>query len=172
MIEESIRFVLANDTLVLFLCWLAITLIRLLMRFRQLDTALAVDIALSWFLFLNIGISFLYNFVIHAFYGDMVAHFIGWAPSPFQFEVATASLGFGLVGVLAFKASLSFRCAAILGPSCFLLGAAAGHIKDMIVHHNFAPGNAGAVFYTDIVIPVVGLALLFLAARFDMPRSR
>ncbi len=171
MIEESIKFILSNDTLVLLLCWLVVTILRILMNIRRLSIALVVDIAFAWFLFFNIGINFLYNFVIHAFYGDMVAQFIGWAPSPFQFEVATASLGFGLVGVLAFKASLPFRCAAILGPACFLLGAASGHIKEMIVQHNFAPGNAGVVFYTDIFIPVVGLVLLLLAAQFDAPRK-
>ncbi len=51
------------------------------------------------------------------------------------------------------------RLAALIGPACFLLGAAAGHVAQMITAHNFAPGNAGAIFYTDILIPLIGLLL-------------
>ena len=53
---------------------------------------------------------------MHAFFGRLSASFIGWADSPFQFEVATASLGFAVVGFLAAfrsydlgKAALSAR---------------------------------------------------------------
>ncbi len=31
----------------------------------------------------------------------------------------------------------------------------------MIAHKNFAPGNAGVMFYLDIIMPAIGLALLF-----------
>jgi len=51
----------------------------------------------------------------------------------------------------------------ILGP----LGAAAGHIHQMIAAHNFAPGNAGGVFCMDIAIPLVGFLLLWLGRRFS-----
>lgn len=35
----------------------------------------------------------------------------------------------------------------------------------MVTQHNFAPGNAGVVFYTDILIPLFGAALLWLQHR-------
>ncbi|TIP95117.1 MAG: hypothetical protein E5X61_42170, partial [Mesorhizobium sp.] len=44
----------------------------------------------------------------------------------------------------------------------FLLGAATVHLYHMIVAGNFAPGNAGVIFYTDILIPLIGFALLWL----------
>ena len=40
----------------------------------------------------------------------------------------------------------------------------------MIRAHNFEPGNAGVVFYTDILIPVLGFVLLWLTYRLE-PRS-
>jgi len=110
--------------------------------------------------------------VMHAFFGRMSAAFIGWADSPFQFEVATASLGFSVVGFLAAFRSFDLRLAAIVGPSIFTLGAAAGHIQQMVTQHNFAPGNAGVIFYTDIIIPLMGLILLWLQHRFGRPDSR
>ena len=103
---------------------------------------------------------------MHSFFGEMAARFIGWEQSPFQFEVGTASLGYAVVGFLAFRGSLGMRAAAVIGPSMFLLGAAGGHIYQMVSAHNFAPGNAGIIFYTDLLIPILGFLLLGLQYRF------
>ena len=54
----------------------------------------------------------------------------------------------------------------MVGPGCFTLGAAAIHIHQMIVADNFAPGNAGVIFYTDIGVPIIGLVLVWLQHRF------
>ena len=35
----------------------------------------------------------------------------------------------------------------------------------MVSAHNFAPGDAGLIFWTDIFIPLFGLALLRLSSR-------
>jgi hypothetical protein len=53
----------------------------------------------------------------------------------------------------------------VAGVSCFMLGAAGGHVYQMIVAKNFAPGNAGVTFWTDIGIPIIGFALLWLEHR-------
>ncbi len=37
---------------------------------------------------------------------------------------------------------------------CFRWTEAAGHIYQMVTAHNFAPGNAGVIFYMDIYIPL------------------
>jgi hypothetical protein len=121
-----------------------------------------VEALFSYFLLFSIGASFFYNFVMHTFFGEMSARFIGWADSPFQAEVGFASLGFAVVGFLAFRGSFDLRLAAVTGPGLFLLGAAGGHIYQMVAARNFAPGNAGAIFYTDIAIPIIGFALLWL----------
>lgn len=31
----------------------------------------------------------------------------------------------------------------------------------MVVAHNFNPGNAGIIFWTDIILPIIGFALLY-----------
>lgn len=92
----------------------------------------------------------------------MTAGFIGWANSPFQLEVGYASLGFAVVGFVSCWRGFDMRLAAILGPALFLWGAACGHVYSMIAEHNFAPGNAGSIFWTDIFEPVLGFALLWL----------
>jgi hypothetical protein len=122
-----------------------------------------VEKLLGWHVFWSIGVSYLANFVFHAFFGGLAARFIGWQDSPFQFEVATASLGFAVVGFIAAWRSIDLRLAAVVGPAVFTLGAAVGHAYQMVTTHNFAPGNAGLIFYTDIFIPLFGFALLWLA---------
>ena len=62
--------------------------------------------------------------MFHVFFGELASEYIGWANSPFQMEVGFASLGFALIGLLAFKGSRDMRIAAIVGPACFLWGAA------------------------------------------------
>ena len=53
----------------------------------------------------------------------------------------------------------------MVGISFFLLGAAGVHIYQMITARNFAPGNAGIIFWTDILVPAIGFGLLFLQAK-------
>jgi len=115
-----------------------------------------VEALLSYFVLFAIGITYFYNFVMHVFFGEMSARFIGWADTPFQTELGFASLGFAAVGFLAFRGDRSMRVAAIVGVSFFLLGAAGVHIYEMITAHNFAPGNAGIIFWTDILVPAIG----------------
>jgi len=54
---------------------------------------------------------------------------------------------------------------AIVGPVLFLLAAAGGHIYQIVNADNFAPGNAGVILYTDILIPLIAFALLWLQHR-------
>jgi hypothetical protein len=105
------------------------------------------------------------------FFGKTAAAFIGWADSPFQLEVGFASLGMAALGFLAFRGSFDMRLAAIVAPACFLWGAAAGHVYQMIAAHNFAPGNAGVIFYSDILVPVVGFIFLWLQCRAAAPQA-
>ena len=102
----------------------------------------------------------------------MAASFIGWADSPFQFEVGMASLGFSAVAFAAAFRSFDLRLAAILGSSVFLLGAAAGHVHQMVTARNFAPGNAGIIFYMDVIVPLIGFVLLALQHRYGRPFGR
>lgn len=163
-----IAFVLGNFTLTFFVIGLIVAAAVLLRRPWPLGRAEVIEEIFAWFLFFSIGVSFFYNFVMHVFFGEMAASYIGWTDSPFQAEVGYASLGFAAVGLLAFRGGRELRLGAIVGPALFMWGAAIGHVLDMIRSHNFAPGNAGVIFWTDILLPIVGLALWF-ASR---PRSR
>ncbi|HRU04450.1 MAG TPA: hypothetical protein P5137_01585 [Candidatus Brocadiia bacterium] len=160
-----IRALLQNFTLTLFILGLIAAAISLRRKPRPLTRPIVAEALLSHFLLFSIAISYLYNFVMHVFFGEMTARFIGWAQSPFQAEVGFASLGFAAVGFLAWRGGRQMRVAAVVGPSCFLLGAAGGHIVEIVKSRNFAPGNAGVILYTDILLPLIGFAMLWLTRK-------
>jgi len=163
--RDVIAFVLGNFTLTFFVAGLLASAIALWRAWPPRTFALIVEALFSYFLLFSIGFSYLYNFVLHVFFGKLAASFIGWEDSPFQLEVGFASLGFAVVGLLAFRGSFDSRLAAIVGPACFLWSAAGGHVYQMITAHNFAPGNAGIIFYSDILVPIVGFIFLWLQHR-------
>ena len=163
--RDVIAFVLGNFTLTFFVAGLLASAIALWRAWPPRTFALIVEALFSYFLLFSIGFSYLYNFVLHVFFGKLAASFIGWEDSPFPLEVGFASLGFAVVGLLAFRGSFDSRLAAIVGPACFLWSAAGGHVYQMITAHNFAPGNAGIIFYSDILVPIVGFIFLWLQHR-------
>ena len=76
-----------------------------------------------------------------------------------------ADLAIGATAVIAFWRDLNFKAAAVSAASIFLLGDAVGHVRQMVVAGNFAPGNAGVPFYMDVVCPLLAIALLLAAKR-------
>jgi len=162
MIRSALIFAVSNYALTFLVTGVIAAVISIARAPRPLTRSVVVDKLLSWYVFFTIGVMYLVNFVFHVFFGQLAAAFIGWADSPFQFEVGTASLGFAIAGFVAAFASFDRRLVAVIGPSIFMLGAAVGHIQQMVTTHDFAPGNAGIIFYLDIFIPLFGVALLWL----------
>jgi hypothetical protein len=42
----------------------------------------------------------------------------------------------------------------------------------MVSARNFAPGNAGIIFYMDVIVPLIGFLLLALQRRYGRPFGR
>src|SRR5262245_34192535 len=169
--QDVIAFVLGNFTLTFFVLGLLASAIALWRARPPRTFALIVEALFSYFVLFSIGFSYLYNFVLHVFFGKLAASFIGWEDSPFQLEVGFA-LGFAVVGLLAFRGSFDLRLAAIVGPAGFLWGAAGVHVYQMITAHNFAPGNAGVIFYSDLLVPIAGFIFLWLQHRATRSQQR
>ncbi|WP_235681170.1 DUF6790 family protein [Tomitella gaofuii] len=97
----------------------------------------------------------------HLMFPDPVAESIGWGKgSPFQWEVGLAGVSMGVLGILAGSGfDRQFQLAAVIAFAVFYLGAAVGHVKEMVVERNFAPGNAGFIFWYDLAAPVLVIVL-------------
>lgn len=172
--EEIIKFIISNYFLTFFIVGLfcaLFSLIAIKRKSKSLKKEIVYEKLFSYYLLFAVGFNNIVNFIFHVFYGDMAAEFIGWAQSPFQAEVGFASLGVGIVGILAFKASLPFRVAALIPPSVFSLGAAGGHIYQMVSEKNYSPGNVGFVLPMDILIPITGFIFLWLSYKFPLSKK-
>jgi hypothetical protein len=162
-----IAFVTGNFTLTFLVLGVVAALIAVVRRQDGFTRANLAEELLAYFILFSVAISFFYNFIFHVFFGELTAGYIGWADSPFQAEVGYASLGFAAIGLLAFKGNCMLRLASILGPAMFQWGAAVGHIHDIMTTGNMAPGNAGIMLYSDILLPVIGFALLWFKRSTD-----
>ncbi|HXT79600.1 MAG TPA: DUF6790 family protein [Acetobacteraceae bacterium] len=158
MIPGVIGFSIRNLPALLFVLALVVGLLR------RHDGPLAQRL-LSWILLLPIGITGLWAGITHVFFPAVAAAHIGWQVSPFQFEVGMADLAIGVTACIAFWRDLNFQAAAVSAAAIFLLGDAIGHIRQMVVAGNFAPGNAGVPFYMDVICPLLAIALVVLAQR-------
>jgi hypothetical protein len=156
MIAFAIRFVLQNLPALLLVVALAMAAAR-----RAHGSA--AERFLSWILLLPIGVTGVWAGAFHVFLPTTAAALIGWEVSPFQFEVGMADLAIGLTACIAFWRDL--KAAAVSVASIFLLGDAVGHIRQIRIAGNFAPGNAGVPFYMDIICPLLAIALLLVARR-------
>ena len=112
--------------------------------------------ALAWV----VGVNALIIGSGHLVFPDPIADSIGWPKgSPFQWEVGLAGLLIGVLGVMAPVFDRGFQLAAVIAFSVFYLGAAVGHVREMVRQHNTSPGNAGFIFWFDVVAPVAVIAL-------------
>jgi Family of unknown function (DUF6790) len=95
---------------------------------------------------------------------DRIADYIGWPRgSGFQLELGWAEAGVGVAGLL----SLWFGIPYVIGPcaagAILYLGAAIGHARDVAKRGNLRPGNAGPVFYINILAPAVTILAILMA---------
>jgi hypothetical protein len=126
---------------------------------------------LNWLLLLSLGAQGIFTFIGHVFYPQFSAEHIGWADSPFQYEVGIADLTVGVLGVLAFWGNFSFRLAAAIAGIVWYWGDAVGHVRQIIVAHNYAPGNAGPWFWNDVVVPFVLLICLVIVWKQEKAKA-
>lgn len=148
----TLQFTLNNFGLVMLLVSAFFMLFhRIVTRGRVAEA----EIVYRWLAVFAVGFTGFYTFAIEVFYPELSAATLGWQASQFQFEVGIADLSFGLLGLLSFKASYSFRLATVIGVTIWLWGCAAGHLEQVIVNQNYSMGNVGSWFWLDLFIPLL-----------------
>jgi hypothetical protein len=100
----------------------------------------------------------------HLLMPDPIADSIGWPRgSPFQWEVGLTGVAIGVLGVLSPAYDRDFALAVVIAFSIFYLGAAVGHLREMVREHNVSPGNTGFIFWFDVLAPL-GVIALYIAS--------
>jgi hypothetical protein len=134
---------------------------------KQPRTMRMVSSSFALYIFsLPVGLGGLIGFAGHTIRAASVAASIGWpAGNPFQHEVAVANLAFGVLGILCIWFRGGFWRATAIGWGVFLLGAAGVHIHQIIIGQAYAPGNAGAILYFNILLPLLLWSILAIDGR-------
>jgi len=138
---------------------------------RPLTRGFLIDRLLRYLFLFPLGLQGLWAFVGHVFFAEEAAASIGWANTPFQYEVGVANLGLGLASIYAAFRDFEARVAAAIAAACFLVGAGIIHVVDIVQHGNLASGNAGPIMVTDFLTPIVVFALLFAVAQKPRPKA-
>jgi len=147
--------------LLCFVLALAIGAVHLYLDKQPRTKERVVQTFLLWLLVVCVGIASVLTFIADAFFADRMAASLGWpAGNPFQSLVAVANLSIGVLGILCYWKRENFWVATVIAFAVWWLGAAAVHIRDMVVSGNYAPNNAGVTVYMDILVPVILVALL------------
>jgi hypothetical protein len=159
MIESTIRLVITNIPLILFV------LALLIAAMTSRSASSKAEHYLAWLLLLSIGVDTLWAGLYHVFAPQTAAAFIGWQDSPFQFEIGVADIASGVMAIVSFWRSLDFKLAVVIYAVIFYVGVVYGHIHEAVVAGNFAPGNVGIMLLLSISKPILLVGLVLAAKR-------
>ncbi len=133
-------------------------------RSRSSGTVIAQTFLL-YLLFVYVGLMGLLTAYAHVFRPLQTSASIGWSPSPYEYEVGMADLTVGVLGILCVWIRGNFWLATAIANAVWLLGDAVGHIREMVMHNNHAPNNAGIFLAAEIITPLAILLLTLCCAN-------
>lgn len=119
-----------------------------------------VELLLLYQIFFHIGLTGFLAFIGFTFLPDIVAEYNGWPMSPYQQEMGNVNLAFGILGTLAIWFRGRFWTATCLGASIWLFADGLHHLYDLYFLNNASNGNTGILVYSDLLFPLLLLALL------------
>ncbi len=118
-----------------------------------------------------VGLMGLLTAYAHVFRPLQTSASIGWATSPYEYEVGIADLTIGVLGVLCVWFRGNFWLATAVANLVWLEGDALGHIRQVVVYHDQAQNNAGIFLYMEILTPLLILFLTLYHRRKTLPAT-
>src|SRR5271154_4439600 len=132
---------------------------------RRRGAVTIVGTYLIYVLFIYVGLMGLFTAYYHVFRPIEASASIGWATSPYEYEVGMADLTVGVLGVLCLAFRDGFWLATAIANAVWLLGDAIGHIRQMTLNNNHAANNAGIFLIFELLMPILILALVIYYRR-------
>jgi len=126
---------------------------------RRSSRVAVVETYLVYLFFIYVGLMGLFTAYFHVFDPERASASIGWAMSPFEYEVGMADLTVGVLGVLCLWFRENFWLATAIANAVWFWGDAIGHIRQVVLANNHAPNNSGIFLYAEILTPLLMLGL-------------
>lgn len=158
--QQILDWTIGNPSLVLYVIAILAIIIRIWGRQQTHEARPRVDISLAYMLLIPVGFNGLYQFVLHAFFGNTIAAYLGWAQSPFQADVAMANLALGILGCLSFRANYGFRLATAIAVILYQGGTALFQFIHYYPQFYTMPSNIGSVTFANLLILFTILLLI------------
>lgn len=121
-----------------------------------------IELLLLYQIVFSIGLTSIVAFFGLTFLDQYIADYTGWPPCPFQQQLANVNLAFGCLGILSIWYRNEFWLATVLGFSIWILSDGLQHLSHYIFKNNATAGNIGVPLWTDFLVPIFLLILLFL----------
>lgn len=141
------------------------TLSRRRRRGEEVTREVVVERFLFWYLVLAVGVAGVLDGFSQMFDPDATAELNNWTESQFTIELGMMNFAFGVLGLCCIKARGSWRYAAGVGYSIFLLLAAYYHLHDWLGNGNDSDGNMGPSLWADIGVALALLVLCWIDSR-------
>jgi Family of unknown function (DUF6790) len=139
--------------------------VQLFVQRQPRTRARVLEVVLRWLLVVAVGVEGIVSLLLHTLDARATANMIGFPPdNPFQWEVAFADATLGVLGIICLWRR-DFWWPTVIATTVYLWGCAWGHIYQLVVNDNHQPGNAGAVLYLDLLVPLALLVLMLLYTR-------
>ncbi len=132
---------------------------------RRSSRLTMVETYLLYLFVVYVGVMGIFTAVFHVFFSARASASIGWAPSPFEYEVGMADLTVGVLGILCIWLRENFWLATAIANAVWLLGDAVGHVRQMIGSNNHAQNNSGIFLVLEFLMPPIILALTLYSRR-------
>jgi hypothetical protein len=128
-------------------------------RFSRGSARAIAGTYLLYLLFIYVGLMGILTAYAHVFRPIQTSASIGWATSPYEYEVGMADLTVGVLGVLYLFIRGNFWLATAIANAVWLLGDAVGHLREIILHNNHAKNNSGIFLIAEFITPCVILLI-------------
>ena len=126
---------------------------------RRSGRAAIVETYLAYLFFVYVGVMGVLTAYAHVFRPVQTSASIGWATSPYEYEVGMADLTVGVLGLLSLWFRGNFWLATAIATAVWLLGDAIGHVRQLLIYNDHAANNAGIFLYAEIATPLLILGL-------------
>jgi hypothetical protein len=140
-------------------------------RKRRSGVITVITTFLLYLLFIYVGLMGIFTAYYHVFRPIEASASIGWATSPYEYEVGMADLTIGVLGILCLKFRDNFWLATAIANAVWLLGDAVGHIRQLVLHNNHAENNSGIFLIFELLMPLLILGLVIYCRRLTLDRG-
>lgn len=138
---------------------------------KQRTKSNIIELVLLYQIVFSLGLTSLMAFFGLTFMADYIAELTQWPSCPFEQQLANVNLAFGVLGLMSIAYRGYFWFATVIGFSVWIISDGFQHLFKAITEGNLSPGNIGVPLWSDFIVPIVLLILLYLYCKYHQSKN-